>query len=70
MSNRVSHRKCVAEQITPAMVQRALRAGPLTTTQICERLGLSKNGTLKLLETTPGIQKRKRGAQTNLWSLE
>lgn len=67
MSNRTSHRK--TEQVTPEQVYRVLRATPLTTKQVCQRLGLSSNGAEHMLRTTPGIHRGKIG-KTNLWSLE
>lgn len=68
MSNRVSHRK--TELVTPEMVYRVLRAGALTTKQVCQRLGLSDNGAENLLRTLPGIHRGKIGKQKNIWSME
>ena len=67
MSQRTSRRK--SEAIRPEQVYRVLKAGPLTTKQICTRTCLSGNGAEHMLRTLPGIHHGKNG-QTNLWSLE
>lgn len=68
MSMRVAKRK--SEQTTPEMVYRVLRAGALTTRQVCERLGMSDHGAEKWLRTLPGIHQGKIGNRKNIWSLE
>lgn len=70
MSNRVSRRNC--EQVTVEQVYRVLRAGALTTKQVCQRLGMSGNGAEKLLKSLPGVHHGKIGSaqKRNLWSLE
>ena len=68
MSNRVTKRK--DEQISVEMVHRVLRAGPLTTQQVRDRLGISHTRANNLLRSMPGVHRGKIGAQKLIWSLE
>ena len=54
----------------PEQIYRVLRAGALTTKQVCQRLGITDTYANRLLTSLPGIHRGKIGSQKHIWSLE